>query len=146
MTEWLQGRRPGLIAGGTWLNPTDITDRADVHIYSYDARGLATPLPGISRARIDYGDKGDTLAAPDRAESQSNDVLRSIADQTGGRAFVESNDYRRGFARIVEDNSRYYILGYYSPNAKHDGVFRALDVCVTRPGLKVRARNGYVLR
>ena len=147
VTDWLQGRKPGLIMGGTWLNPTDITDQADVHIYSYDVRGLVAVVPGSPlQPRVQYDTKGDDLAATYRAESASANILRSVADQTGGRAVVESNDYRQGFARIVEDNSRYYILGYFSPQAKRDGIFRAVDVRVSRPGLKVRARNGYVAR
>ena len=147
VTDWLQGRRPGLIMGGPWLNPTDITDQADVHIYSYDVRGLVAVAPGSPlQPRGSSDTTGDDLAATYRTESASANLLRSIADQTGGRAFVESNDYRQGFARIVEDNSRYYILGYFSPHAKRDGVFRAIDVRVSRPGVKVRARNGYVAR
>jgi VWFA-related protein len=147
VTEWLQGRRPGVTTGGTWLNPTDITEQSDVHIYSYDARGLVAGVPPSPlMPRTQYETTGDSLAASARAESRSASILRSIADQTGGRAFVESNDYRQGFARIVDDNSRYYILGYYSPNTTRDGVFRAVDVRVSRPGLKVRARNGYIAR
>jgi hypothetical protein len=58
---------------------------------------------------------------------------------------VSSNDFTTAFNRIVEDNSSYYLLGYYSANQKHDGKFRTIDIRIDgRPDLVVRARNGYV--
>ena len=146
VTEWLQGRRPGPMVEGTLLNPTDITGQSDVHIYSYDVRGLVAPVPGSAITGVKGLDPGDMIAAPYRNLADNVAVLRSISEQTGGRAFVESNDYRLGFTRIVEDNSKYYILGYASSNGKPDGLFRTLDVRVTRPGVTVRARDGYVAR
>jgi VWFA-related protein len=154
VTEWLQGRGPGVVPGGTWLNPTDITDRSDVHVYTYDVRGLVAVTPPPSTARIAVDSTSTSAAAMAAAvysqafanESTSATVMRSIADQTGGLAFVESNDFRRGFARIVEDNSRYYLLGYHSPRKERDGVFRSISVRVNRPGMRVRARDGYVAR
>jgi hypothetical protein len=43
----------------------------------------------------------------------------------------------------VQDNSAYYVLGYYSPNSRRDGRFRKIEVKVNRPGVTVRARKGY---
>ena len=40
-------------------------------------------------------------------------TLQNFADATGGRAFFDSNDLQRGFREAVEDNSDYYMLGYY---------------------------------
>jgi VWFA-related protein len=70
-------------------------------------------------------------------------MLRSIADETGGLAIFNTNDYRQGFARIVEDNSRYYVLGYSSAIKDRNHRFIPVDVKSTRPGLTVRARKGY---
>lgn len=45
--------------------------------------------------------------------------------------------------RISDDLTSYYLLGYYSTNAKLDGGFRSLKVKVKQPGIEVRARRGY---
>ena len=71
------------------------------------------------------------------------DSLRVLAEQTGGFAAVERNDYADAFDRIVRENSSYYVLGYYPPSNKRDGKFHKIEVKLKRPGLRVIARKGY---
>jgi VWFA-related protein len=73
----------------------------------------------------------------------SQDNLRTLAEETGGIAAVNSNSLTSAFDRIVESNSRYYVLGYYPPTHPRDGRFHKIEVRVKRPGLKVAARRGY---
>lgn len=70
------------------------------------------------------------------------DVLRSLANETDGFT-VFTNDMRAHLKRIADDVSAYYVLGYYS-NAKPDGEFHKIEVRVSRPDTKVKARRGYV--
>ena len=70
--------------------------------------------------------------------------LRRLSEATGGFAVTNSNSFEAGFTRLVKENSTYYLLGYTSTNDKHDGRYRRLDVRVTRPGLSVRFRDGYI--
>jgi VWFA-related protein len=66
-----------------------------------------------------------------------------LADETGGDAIVNTNNYRQGYERFVQDSNQYYLLGY-SPEVEHrDGDFHRVTVRVNRPGLIVRARTGY---
>jgi len=74
----------------------------------------------------------------------SQDSLRGLAEETGGFASVSSNDFSSAFRRIVDVNSTYYVLGYYSTNEKRDGRYRKIEVKLSRPGLDVNARKGYV--
>ena len=60
-----------------------------------------------------------------------------------GLAVVNSNDLEKGLRRMADDLTSYYLLGYYSTNAKLDGRFRQIRVEVNRPGVEVRARRGY---
>jgi VWFA-related protein len=140
----------------TNINATDVraagqdaiaaATRANVSFYAVDPRGLV----GLD---VDAGDiqsfptdtslgLGTTALLNEMRIAQ--DSLRTIADETGGFAAVNSNDYQTSFARIIQANSSYYILGYYSNDAKRDGQFRTVNVRVKPPGLQVRARKGYV--
>ena len=71
------------------------------------------------------------------------DTLRILADETDGRAIVNTNDLDRGLRQIVRDSSAYYLLGYTSA-VTTDGKFHKINVRVKRPGLQVRARPGYL--
>jgi hypothetical protein len=121
-------------------------NRADASFYGVDARGLGA---GLEEA-IDIGAlPADDPNAPAPTTSlqdevrRAQDSLRVMSEQTGGFAIVNQNDLNASFERIVQDNSSYYVLGYYPSNDKRDGKFRKIDVRVTRPGLRVQARNGY---
>ena len=72
-----------------------------------------------------------------------NDSLRTMAEVTDGIAVVQNGDLSAGMRRIVEDLSSYYLLGYYSTR-ELDGKFHRLTVRVKRPGVRVRARTGYL--
>jgi VWFA-related protein len=73
----------------------------------------------------------------------SQDNLRTLAEETGGIAAVNANSLLPTFERIVESNSRYYVMGYYPPTHPRDGRFHKIEVRMKRPGLKVAARKGY---
>jgi VWFA-related protein len=121
--------------------------RGNVAIYAIDPRGLTAFEEAIevggTPSDITPSQFSVTGALQDslRLSQQS---LRVLADETGGFAAVNRNDLSEAFARIVRENSAYYVLGYYPSNDRRDGRFRRLDVRVKRPGLQVRARRGYV--
>jgi VWFA-related protein len=112
--------------------------------YPIDPRGLVVfdedivPIsPSGARTRtVDLVEDSRRLKA-------RNDSLRTMADATDGIAVVQSGDLSAGMRRIVEDLSSYYLLGYYS-NRELDGKFHRLTVRVKRPGVRVRARTGYL--
>jgi hypothetical protein len=117
--------------------------RGNVIIYAIDPRGLATgteDLAGVSSTSPD-GTLGVQSIMSEQRRSQ--DSLRVLADSTGGFAAVNRNDMNTAFERIVSENSSYYLLGYYPANDRRSGRYRKLQVRVKRPGLQVRARNGY---
>jgi VWFA-related protein len=130
----VQGEIRELVAAAT---------RANVNVYSVDPRGVTTGLEDaieIGSLPTD-GSIGTTDLMNELRLEQ--DSLRVVADETGGFAILNQNDFRTGFSRILEDNSSYYVLGYYPTNDKRDGRFRNVQVKVLKPGLKVRARRGY---
>jgi hypothetical protein len=121
--------------------------RGNVSIYAIDPRGLVTPgadlieSSGAGAAEPNLG-LGVNSAMNELRLSQ--DSLRELADETGGFAAVNRNNVDEALDRLVADNSSYYVLGYLPANDKRDGRFRKIEVRVTRPGVTVRARRGYV--
>ena len=74
---------------------------------------------------------------------RAQDFLRTMSSETGGFAVVNQNDLNDAFGKIIQENSSYYLLGYYPTNDKRDGKFRKVLVRVKRPGLQVKYRQGY---
>jgi VWFA-related protein len=73
----------------------------------------------------------------------SADVLRILADSTGGEAFVETNMPEKALRQVVKDASAFYLLGYSPAKNPQDGRFHSIKVRVKRRGVSVRARKGY---
>lgn len=119
--------------------------RANVSFYSIDPRGL-TGVGGDAEIGSLPTDPslGLGVSALQHELTLSQDSLRTLSEETGGFAAVNANDYRNSFGRIIQENSSYYVLGYYSTDTKRDGQFRPLTVRMKQPGLQVRARKGYV--
>ena len=122
----------------------DRANRANVSFYPVDPRGLAVFDTPIARTDV----PGSPLPPPslvvDSAMLRTRlTTLRTLAENTDGLAIVDSNDLARGFRRVVDDLSSYYLLGYYS-TGRLDGRFHAITVRVKRPGVQVRARRGYL--
>jgi VWFA-related protein len=121
--------------------------RAHVAIYPIDVRGLQAVVPG-GDARQASGRGQDMFSGRGMAQqmsqlASSQDTLTSLAGETGGRAFTDSNDFGEAFIRVQRDMSAYYLLGYSSTNPTKDGRFRRVQVRVKREGLRVEARPGY---
>jgi VWFA-related protein len=116
--------------------------RGNVSFYTVDPRGLTGFEDAIDMPAPPADNPGAFRSVFDETR-RAQDSLRILAEETGGIAAVNRNDYREAFERIIRDNSTYYVLGYYSDNTRRDGRFRAVDVKVKRPGLTVRARKGY---
>lgn len=121
--------------------------RANLAIYAMDIRGLEAMVPGgpaqqaSLRGVAPYSGRA-TLNQFD-SNFASQETLVTLAGDTGGRAFLDSNDFGRVFSRVQEDTSAYYVLGYQSSNPARDGRFRRITVRVNRPGLKLEYRRGY---
>lgn len=117
--------------------------RANVSIYGVDPRGVTSGTEDLIEIQSFPDDNSigtSTLMEETRVQ---HDNLRVLSDQTGGFAVLNQNDFRNGFTRILDDNSSYYVLGYYPSNESRDGKFRNVQIKLSKPGLTVRARKGY---
>jgi VWFA-related protein len=120
--------------------------RSNVAIYGVDPRGLGgMALEGIEvQSFPDDNTLGINSISFQNELRLSQDSLRVMSTETGGFATVNTNDFSTAFQRIVDDNSSYYVLGYYPTNDRRDGRFRKIEVKVPgHPQARIRARKGY---
>jgi VWFA-related protein len=99
-------------------------------IYAVDARGLQVPPIGFSYPFT-------------VAQSAEHATLSDIADETGGRAFLNTNGLKEAFAKAVDEGSNYYTLTYAPTNKEFDGRFRTIHVELSPRGYELSYRRGY---
>jgi VWFA-related protein len=116
---------------------TRTANRANTTIYTIDPRGLAAG-PDIDEP-VDPTQWLDFLR-------KSQSTLRTLADETGGLAVINQNDFDKALKRIDAETSDYYVLGYYSTNPDATRRLRKVDVRVARNGVEVYARKEYLLK
>jgi VWFA-related protein len=117
---------------------TQAANRANTTIYTIDPRGLVGPMADLDE-NVDPQQWSEFVR-------KSQDSLRSLAEETGGIAVVNTNDFTKALKRVDAETSDYYVLGYYSKNPDILKRRRIVDVRVTRAGLTVWARKEYVLK
>ena len=114
-----------------------MANRNNTSIYSLDPRGLA-----VFEFGLDDSAATPTFATDRRVLNMTQDTLRSLSEETDGRAIVNRNTLLEGLNQIVKDSSYYYLLGY-SSKAPTDGKFHDIKVRIKRRGVDVRSRRGY---
>lgn len=123
----------------------DIALRAGAVIYTIDARGLvAGSADASSKDRFDRQGRNAHLAISEVSASQ--DPLNSLASDTGGRAWLNSNNLAQGLGQALSETSAYYLLAWQPKNAgeKKTG-FSNIEVKIKdRPDLTVRTHAGFL--
>jgi VWFA-related protein len=122
--------------------------RSNVAFYPIDARGLTATAPGGNASSGSRRGSGlYSGASQTSARARFNDqqeTLFTLAGDTGGKALLDNNDLSVGIQQAQKDIASYYILGYYSSNAKQDGKFRRIKVKLNgNPTAKLDFRSGY---
>jgi VWFA-related protein len=117
---------------------TRAANRANATFYTIDPRGLI--------AGQDLGDEQVDAAEWQNYLRETQDSLRVLAEQTGGIAVVNQNDFSKALKRIDAETSDYYVLGYYSTNPDPLKRTRRIEVKTKRNGVQVWSRTSYSLR
>jgi VWFA-related protein len=63
--------------------------------------------------------------------------------QTGGRNFMYMNDLSREIQEGVSQGSNYYTMSYVPTDPAEDGKYHKLTILVNRPGVSLRAKEGF---
>jgi VWFA-related protein len=121
--------------------------RANVSIYPVDVRGLQSfPPGGQAQSASIHGTSaysGASVLNDLNSNASSQETLYTLAADTGGKPFMDTNDFSGVFSQVQKDSSAYYVLGYTSTNHLKDGRFRRLKVTINRQDVKLEYRPGY---
>ncbi|PYY22971.1 MAG: VWA domain-containing protein [Acidobacteria bacterium] len=126
---------------------TNAAVQANVALYTLDVRGLQAFAAGGEaqnaslRGRAAYS--GQSVLDQFSSNADSQETLTTLAGDTGGKAFLDSNDLSGVFTAVQRDTSAYYVIGYRSSNPEMNGKFRRVKVVLNRPDLKLEYRKGY---
>jgi len=141
---------PGFIPSRLWPETSELVDRAtraNIVINTIDARGLFTPnLMGDIADPPHDAWRTAGFKASYRVTSQlaENNILRQLADGTGGTFFHDRNDVDEGLRQAGAAPALSYVLGFSPQNLKIDGKYHALKVSLTsQQKFAIQARHGY---
>ncbi len=116
--------------------------RVGVVIYSLDTRANFLGA-GVDASRNEFPDFGPRTAARTLAESRMpQEPLETLADETGGRSFLNSNTLDAGVSQALSESSAYYLLAWRPDSENQRAGKSRLNVIVKgRPDLHVRMRR-----
>jgi VWFA-related protein len=109
---------------------TDMLTAARIAIYPIDAHGIW--------ASVGY-------SASEKEQRYAEEAtMQQVADDTGGEAFLETNDLDKAVASATENGASYYTLTYVPNNGAFDGKYRKIEVRLDDGhGVKLAYRRGY---
>src|SRR6202023_1796025 len=88
-------------------------NNANVAIYPVDARGLMPDPSGAMSAAKRGPTNLKMLTKPGINIPEGHDTMQMLADRTGGKAFINTNDLRGAIRKAIEDAEVTYTIGFY---------------------------------
>jgi len=138
---------PGCADNASYTNLWRLLNDAQISIYPVDLRSAApadAQTPGGVRPS-DIGDRQfDTDAQAQRQRQDTDSMLQLFAENTGGKAFLGGGNLVPSFRQATQDDSSYYMLGYYVGRSAKPG-WHQISLTVSRKGAHPRYRNGFFL-
>lgn len=131
---------------------TELMARSRVAVYPVDGRGLfvnpafTASQSGsnlVRQSRTNPGAFGNAEMKFLQQTTAEHATMDMIAEQTGGKAFYNTNGLKEAVAKVTELGDRFYTLAYTPANTKQDGGYRRIAIKVNRPGLRLEYRKGY---
>ncbi len=113
---------------------------AEVAVYPIDARGLQTDSAFDASARSTPG----TINSYFVSQAAGFATMDLIGEQTGGRAFYNTNGLEQALETAADEGSSYYSLVYAPTNAKYDGSVRRISVHLGHGNYHLAYRRSYI--
>src|ERR1700677_1557016 len=120
---------------------------AQIAIYSVDLRSASSGTMADENTfthPYDVGDpQFDTEAQAQWKRQDTDSALQLFAENTGGKAFLGSNNLVQSFRQAIQDDNSYYMLGYYVSRSSTKPGWHQIAVTTSRKGAHTRYRNGF---
>lgn len=141
-----QFRDPGMISQSQEFESSDLFRRlvtsataAGVTIYTIDARGLQSEM-GIEAENR----QARSTTSAFIAQTNYQDSLLYMAEQTGGIAITNANDPTPGLRKIGDDLQTYYSLGYRLVPTGQDRIHRIEVKVKKHPEYRLNYRKSFI--
>lgn len=126
----------------------DLCTAAQVSIYPISAEGLlGDPTYQTNGAPLHYGTAPEAGATAMQnflmSQYLSHASMESLAKDTGGQAFYNTNGLKEVLAKVTDEGMHYYTLTYTPTNNKMDGSYRHTRVEIPNHKYKASYRRGY---
>jgi hypothetical protein len=119
---------------------------ANIAVYPVDVRGLVgLPFTDASK-RIKLDRTRGIPASMSTVDNRNVLTMNYVADLTGGRAFLDTNDLAGALRKAIDDSAVTYTLGYHVQEADWGSKYHKINVTVKRPGVKIRTKKGYLAK
>ncbi|HEY4900242.1 MAG TPA: VWA domain-containing protein [Terriglobales bacterium] len=117
----------------------------DITVATAENQTMTDVAPGVSHGVVatSSSNLGATLTAESVALADNRITMKNMAEQTGGEAFVNTNDLRRAINRSLDDGASYYTLAYTPPKDDAGGGYHRVVVKIPNKNLKLAYRRGY---
>ena len=129
---------PGARKTVVLISPAEVASDVEEYISQSDERSLMFAALQQANVNVYQLDPHGLVAGP-----KLLDKFGTFAENTGGRAFVNTNAPAEFVPQIFRENSSYYLLGFRPASSNRDGRFHKTKVQAVRPGVHVRTRAGY---
>jgi VWFA-related protein len=120
--------------------------QSNITAYSINPRSTLGVSRTLGEALGDGGDDDGEIARLFDRPGSSGSFMQRLAAETGGITIARPGALGSGITQIFRESGSYYLLGYQPVRDQSLKGFRKLEVMVNRPGVMVRARNGYYPR
>jgi VWFA-related protein len=127
---------------------TNLLTLNQVAVYPVDARGLmVSPSFSAAKSGSQYGRNPSTFGKDDtkffQQTAAEHATMLQMAQQTGGKAFINTNGLSQAVASAIDAGSNYYTIAYSPTNTNWNGNFRKIQVNLQQQGYTLSYRRGY---
>ncbi len=123
--------------------------KSQVAVYPIDARGLMTsPMLDAANSGANIAKANPKAMMKDQQTFFNNTAaehatMQQMAEDTGGKAFVNTNDLAASVQKAVDAGANFYTLTYTPTNKDWKGDYRKVQVQLAKSGYTLTYRRGY---